>query len=172
MGRDGGQQTSSSLLGTVMKVGPVGWGWDRSFESVFKRSIMLTLKFEEHPEILGELGVILDSKEGVKVPSASVGTLWMLREGLRIVAKLKLRPSIPVWLSMGTAGPPVEVQAEKLDRICLFGLVGLCVSMCVSSTAHGLSLTHTHKCHPVIKMPGSSMRSVFALDSSSASSSH
>lgn len=99
---------------------------------------------EEHPEILADLSVIPDSKEGVKVPSASVGTLWMLREGLRIVVNLKLRPSIPVWLSMGTAGPSVEVQAEKLDRICLFGLVGLCVCMCVSSTAHGLSLTHTH----------------------------
>lgn len=102
------------------------------------------LNFEEHPENLADLGVILDSPEGVKVPSASVGTLWMLREGLRIVAKRKLRPSIPVWLSMGTTGPPVEVQAEKLDRICLFGLVGLCVCVCVSSTAHGLSLTHTH----------------------------
>lgn len=93
-------------------------------------------------EVLADLGVILDSPEGVKAPSASVGT-GMLREGLRIVAKLKLRPSIPVWLSMGTTGPPVEVQAEKLDRICLFGLVGLCVCVCVSSTAHGLSLTHT-----------------------------
>lgn len=98
------------------------------------------IHYAEHPEILADLGVILDSPEGVKVFSASVRT-WMLREGLRIVAKLKLRPSIPVWLSMGTAGPPVELQAEKLDHICLFGLVGLCV--CVSSTAHGLSLTHT-----------------------------
>lgn len=62
--------------------------------------------------ILADLSVILDSKEGVKVPSASVRTLWMIQEGLRIVANLKLRPSIPVWLSMGTTGPPVEVQAE------------------------------------------------------------
>lgn len=89
------------------------------------------LNFEEHPEILADLGWILDSPEGVKVPSASVGTLWMLREGLRIVAKLKLRPSIPVWLSMGTTGPPVEVQAEKLDVfVYLALLVCVCVYVC------------------------------------------
>lgn len=138
----------------------------------FFLKINKALKFEEHPEIVADLGVILDSKEGVKVPSASVGTLWMLR-GAQNCGETKAPPlhsSLALYGNRRTScGSPGK---KKLDRICLFGLVGLRVYVCVLNSPRPFTDTHTHKRHPVIKMPGGSMRSVFALDSSSASSSH
>lgn len=85
-------------------------------------------------------------------------------KGPRVAVKLKPRPSIPVWLygNCRTSG----------RKTGLYLFIWPCWFVCVCVCPPGLSLTHTHKHHPLIKMPGSSMRRVFALNSSSASSSH
>lgn len=86
---------------------------------------------------------------------------------------------------MGTTGPPgVELPAEKGFTVFVYLPQTVCLvvygaprppnfqpqcllPLCVLSATHGnMPFTDTH--HPVIKMPGGSIRSVFVRNSSQA----